>query len=619
VRLWRRTILPANRPVGVKFAAAVGAVAVSMVSVSVVGGLGLAQLRSDIERLISDDILGIRAVDDLAIDVSAAAQAAQAELGASGAAGADAATVSLDQVLLPRLDEDLRSANRAYADDAGATGRVAQVSKDLDDYRTLRRSADPSPAGSARRLAQIAPVNEVFDHMRGVITLVRDGEFAATATSVDKSRNTSSSTQWQLVIGTVVSLLVALTVVLLLVRDLVPRLRSYARFAADIAAGRRVGSLMPRGSDELAHLGRALDDMVSRTATARQREAEQVEFTDTLQVTASEEEAHELVQRHLERSLPGSAVAVLQRNNSENRLEAATALVPGSALAARLAGAEPRACLALRFGRTHREDPGRVPLLSCLLCAEDGSRSTCEPLLVGGQVIGSVLVAHQDPLAPEDEARIRNSVTQSAPVLGNLRNLALAEFRANNDSLTGLPNKRATDDTLKRMVAQANRSISPLAAAMLDLDHFKQVNDRFGHAKGDEVLAAVGAALRSCLRASDFAGRFGGEELLVLLADTTAEDAVALADRIRQTVAAIRVPGVERAITVSIGVADLIQHGGDAAGLLRQADRALYTAKATGRNRVVVAGADSGEQPDGPVPAGVGDRAGVGVGEATPA
>src|SRR5207344_3292676 len=75
-----------------------------------------------------------------------------------------------------------------------------------------------------------------------------------------------------------------------------------------------------------------------------------------------------------------------------------------------------------------------------------------------GQVIGSVLVVHRDAIDSDDEARIRNSVAQSAPVLGNLRNLALAEFRANNDSLTGLPNKRATDDTLKRMVAQANRS-----------------------------------------------------------------------------------------------------------------------------------------------------------------
>ena len=71
------------------------------------------------------------------------------------------------------------------------------------------------------------------------------------------------------------------------------------------------------------------------------------------------------------------------------------------------------------------------------------------------------------------------------------------------------------------MVAQANRSITPLAAVMFDLDHFKQINDQFGHGKGDEVLAAVGTALKSCLRGSDFAGRFGGEEFLILLPDST--------------------------------------------------------------------------------------------------
>ncbi len=139
--------------------------------------------------------------------------------------------------------------------------------------------------------------------------------------------------------------------------------------------------------------------------------------------------------------------------------------------------------------------------------------------------------------------RIKTTVAQAAPVLANLRNLALAEFRANNDSLTGLPNKRATDDTLKRMVAQANRSIAPAGALMLDLDHFKQINDRFGHGKGDEVLAAVGAALPSCLRASDFAGRFGGEEFLILLPDTAVDGALQVAEKIRARIAAHQRPG----------------------------------------------------------------------------
>jgi hypothetical protein len=114
------------------------------------------------------------------------------------------------------------------------------------------------------------------------------------------------------------------------------------RFAGNVATSERLTRVSKDLGDELAHLGRALDDMVVRTEAARRQEQDQAEFVDTLQVTAGEEEAHELVQRHLQRSLPGSAVVVLTRNNSENRLEAATALVPGSTLATRLPGGEPR-------------------------------------------------------------------------------------------------------------------------------------------------------------------------------------------------------------------------------------------------------------------------------------
>ena len=175
--------------------------------------------------------------------------------------------------------------------------------------------------------------------------------------------------------------------------------------------------------------------------------------------------------------------------------------------------------------------------------------------------------------------------------------MALAEFRANSDALTGLPNKRATDDTLKRMVAQASRSVSTLTAIMLDLDHFKQINDRFGHGKGDDVLAAVGTVITASLRASDFAGRFGGEEFLVLLPDTASTADVAVAERIRGAIAAITVPGVERASTASLGDADLLEHAGTADGLIHEAVRAHYTAKTLGRNRIAVAVTANGLDP----------------------
>jgi diguanylate cyclase (GGDEF)-like protein len=573
-----RTVLPALRSVGGKFVAAITVVVLGLAAVAAIATAGLNALQRDIDMLVGADIAAVRGVNDL---VTALFEAERAALEVAGQRSNGRLDVTLDQVLLPRVRQQLRTVDALTAGDPGAADRLGEIRTDLDTYVALRRIELAEPRDQVARL---------FQRMTASAQELRSSESARVRASGAAAMSTFQTTRVRLLAATVVFALVTIVIVGLLLRDLLRRIRRYGRYARAVAAGRPVEPLAVTGVDELSDLGLTLVHMVDRTQLARQREADQAEFADTLQVTATEDEAHELLQRHLERSMPGAAVVVLKRNNSENRLDAATTVAPDSPLAGRLSGIEPRTCLALRFGRGHEENPVRPPLLRCALCVDGELRSTCEPLLVGGQVIGSVVVTYVDPLQPVDEARIRNTVAQAAPVLANLRNLALAEFRANNDSLTGLPNKRATEDTLKRMVAQANRSITPLAAAMLDLDHFKQVNDRFGHAKGDEVLAAVGAAVRSCLRESDFAGRYGGEELLLLCPDTTAEGAVILAERIREAIAAIRVPGVDRQISVSIGVADLIQHGGDAPGLLRQADRALYTAKAVGRNRVIVAG-----------------------------
>jgi diguanylate cyclase (GGDEF)-like protein len=130
---------------------------------------------------------------------------------------------------------------------------------------------------------------------------------------------------------------------------------------------------------------------------------------------------------------------------------------------------------------------------------------------------------------------------------------------------------------------------------LLDLDHFKQINDTYGHDEGDAVLAAVGDVLAGSVRASDFVGRSGGEEFIVLLPDTGADAAVGVAEKLRAAVANVALARINRAITGSFGVAVHPEHAPDAETLVRVADRALYIAKANGRNRVELARPASAE------------------------
>ena len=337
-----------------------------------------------------------------------------------------------------------------------------------------------------------------------------------------------------------------------------------------------------------------LVDRQARAARARRdRERDykrsQTEFAETMQVMRDEREAHVLVKNHLERTVHGARVVVLNRNASSDRLEATTTVPKESPLSPALIDAQPASCLAVRRAAPYRQAPDDEPLMACSLCGQPGTSVTCMPSLVSGEVIGSVNVQHDTAPNAEELERVRDSVTQAAPVLANLRNLALAEARAATDALTGLPNKRACADTLKRMVAHAGRSVAPLSALLLDLDHFKQINDTFGHGIGDDALAAVGGVIAENLRTSDFAGRYGGEEFVVLLPDTDHEGAAQAAEKLRANIARLEVAGLERQMTASIGLACYPMDAGDADTLVRMADRALYAAKNAGRNRVEVA------------------------------
>ncbi len=172
---------------------------------------------------------------------------------------------------------------------------------------------------------------------------------------------------------------------------------------------------------------------------------------------------------------------------------------------------------------------------------------------------------------------------------------AMQELREQSitDPLTGLYNRRYLMDLLPRELKRAQRGGSMLAVIMVDLDHFKQVNDRFGHEAGDKVLRAVGGLLKERIRGSDTPCRCGGEEFVLILPEAATEGALQRAEDIRAAVKRLEVHGLDQPVgpvTASLGVALFPAHGDEADALLRAADEALYLAKGAGRDRVVLSG-----------------------------
>lgn len=164
----------------------------------------------------------------------------------------------------------------------------------------------------------------------------------------------------------------------------------------------------------------------------------------------------------------------------------------------------------------------------------------------------------------------------------------IATHAAQTDELTGLKNRRAFFHHAERAYDHCWRNRLPLCALMLDIDHFKQINDRYGHQAGDQVLRQIGSVICDSVREADVCGRLGGEEFALLLTDTSPDVAHAIAEKLRRDIAAIACDH-HGGITASLGVASLSDADRDVHALLGHADRALFQAKAQGRNQTAVA------------------------------
>ncbi|MEE9264957.1 MAG: GGDEF domain-containing protein, partial [Vicinamibacteria bacterium] len=172
--------------------------------------------------------------------------------------------------------------------------------------------------------------------------------------------------------------------------------------------------------------------------------------------------------------------------------------------------------------------------------------------------------------------------------LENARVYGRVEQMAATDAMTGLFNRRYFQQALEREMSRADRGASSIALLLLDIDHFKDLNDTYGHALGDAVLKKIAGVLQGTLRKGDVLARYGGEEFVVLLSQATSDGAQEFAQRIWEAVGAARIHpgGGSHRVTVSVGWALLPDDADTAESLVEHADRALYFAKETGRNKV---------------------------------
>jgi diguanylate cyclase (GGDEF)-like protein len=210
------------------------------------------------------------------------------------------------------------------------------------------------------------------------------------------------------------------------------------------------------------------------------------------------------------------------------------------------------------------------------------------PLFADGAPVGVLLLDNGRSRGARIERRavemLERFVSQASLALANARLLAQVRALAAADGLTGVANRRSFDSAVQAEASRSVRSGRPLSLVLFDVDHFKRLNDSYGHQAGDEALKRVAEVLRTTVRNVDLVARYGGEEFVVLMPDTELPAAVQVAERIR---AAIAAQATEPRMTASLGVATLPDSAIDPTSLIAAADEALYSAKQQGRNQVV--------------------------------
>jgi diguanylate cyclase (GGDEF)-like protein len=257
----------------------------------------------------------------------------------------------------------------------------------------------------------------------------------------------------------------------------------------------------------------------------------------------------------------------------------------------------PDACWGLRRGRAHVVDDIHVGPICPHLVHTPDLPYVCLPLMAKGDILGLLHLKNAFNTNGAGHAQMAD-LRQIATTLSEYLSLSIANVKLSEslsrqsiqDAQTGLYNRRFMEESLLRELTRAARKQTPIGLIMGDLDHFKKFNDVYGHAAGDKIIAAVGKLFREKFRGSDIACRYGGEEFLIILPESTPEETFKRADAVREDIKKLEMVfqgQILGTITMSMGIATYPDNATRMEELLRVADTALYKAKQDGRDRVV--------------------------------
>lgn len=373
----------------------------------------------------------------------------------------------------------------------------------------------------------------------------------------------------------------------------------------DITRRRQAEEALQRSLSENQQATSRLTAIVAELERRAQEATLLNKMGDMLQTCNSPEEVYAVVERIAPQLFPHEAGTLAIQNENRTLVEV-VAQWGQPDLREEVFSTE--MCWALRRGQMHIEENSQGRPLCRRMLTRPSLNYLCVPLMAHGESLGILHVqsdpaqngkngqrGESAPLLTESRQQLTINIAERVALsLSNIRLRDSLQRQAIHDPLTGLFNRRYMNEALDHEIRRARRRRQPLSIIMLDIDHFKNYNDTYGHQAGDLLLQEMALFLQSNVRAEDIICRYGGEEFTVILPGATLEDAIRRSEQIWEGVKCLEVEYHGRilpSVTLSLGVTELNDsHGNAIEALLRDADDALYQAKASGRNRVMVAG-----------------------------